>query len=153
VVAGLAAVGEHAAPAHRIAAGEGLVRVVDDGREPHRAEAHAADVVGVVGDALEVAAEVAGVGALAGRRAGHGPVEAAPRRVGSALLAEVVAGVPVDEAVGHQEVDRLAGEGLQRAVELVARGHGGRRRTATRRRCGTCRRGEDQRKQRRQPRP
>ena len=55
VVAGLAAVGEHPLPLHFLAAGEGLVGVVDDRRDPHRGEAEAADVAGVVHDAFEVA--------------------------------------------------------------------------------------------------
>ena len=88
VEAGLAAVGELGAPAHRVAAGEGLVRVVDDGGDPHRAEAHALDVVGVVQHALEVAAEVADVRALALGCAAHRDV---PGGVCAALVAVVVA--------------------------------------------------------------
>jgi hypothetical protein len=87
-------VGPHAAPLHGRAAGEGFVGVVDDRRDPHRAEAHVLDVLGVVEHAAEVAAEVADVVGLALRRAGHGAIEGVQRRA-LALVAVVVGGSPL----------------------------------------------------------
>src|SRR5690606_31865638 len=115
VVAGLSAVAEDAVAARRRTAGEGLVGIVDDRRDPDRAEAHALDVVEIVGQPPEAATEVADVAghAVAGRQR---DVE---RAVGAALVAVVVAGVAVDEAVGEHEVHRVAGERLQRAVEFA----------------------------------
>ncbi len=116
VVAGLAAIGEGAVPDHRVAAGEGFVRIVDDGRHPDRGEAHVADVAGIVEDALEVAAQVADVVGFAGRRAGCRQVEAAMR---ATLIAMIVGGVAVDEPIGEHEVHRFAGEGFGGAVEIL----------------------------------
>src|SRR5690606_34444332 len=115
VVTGLATVAEEAVAAGGRAAGEGLVRVVDDGRDPDRAKAHVLDVVEVVGQPPEVAAQVADVAAHA-IAWWQWNVEAA---VGTALVAMIVARVAVDEPVGDHEVHGMAGEGLERAVEFV----------------------------------
>src|SRR5690606_18992005 len=73
------------------------------------------DVVEVVGQPPEVAAQVSDVAAHAiARRQWN--VETA---VGTALVAMVVARITVDEPVGDHEVHGMAGEGLERAVEFV----------------------------------
>ena len=113
VVAGLAAIGQAALPPDRIAAAERLVRIVGDRRDPDRPETEVADVAGIVQHALEVAAEVADVVGLA-VRSGDRNIERALR---TALLALVVARIAVDEAVGDDEVDRVTGQRLDRAVE------------------------------------
>ncbi len=122
VVAGLAAIGEDGAAPRRLASGEGLVRVLHDRRDPDRAEAHAVDVVEVVGESLEVAAEVADVAGHAIARRQRDVEGAVP----ATLVALVVGRIAVDEAVGDHEVHRLAGERFERAVEIF--GHRGRRR-------------------------
>ena len=128
VVAGLAPVGERATPFHCVAAGEGLVRIVDDWRDPHCTEAHLLDVIDVVHHALEVATQVADVGVLALRCARYRAVEGMERLAFRlALFALVVGRIAVDEAVGEHEVHRVAGHRLQRAVV-------GRRRRPSRRR-------------------
>ncbi len=66
-------------------------------------------------DALEVATEIADV-VLAAVGAWCGHIEGAMR---TALIAMVVAGIAVDEAVGHHEVHRLGGERLQGAVVVL----------------------------------
>ena len=118
VVATLALVGEDRAATGRGAATEGFVRVVHDRRDPHRGETHLLDVVEVLGQALEVAAQVADV-------AGH-PVARRQRDVEGAALATlvalVVAGVAVDEAVGDDEIHGLRCEGLAGAEVSRARG-------------------------------
>ena len=116
VVAGLAQVGPLAAPADRFAAGESFIRVVDDGRDPYGSEAHVADISRIVDHAFEVAAQVADVVAFTFRRAGHGAVKGV---VHTALVALVVGGVAIDEAVGQHEVDGFAGEGFGGAVEIT----------------------------------
>lgn len=109
VIAGLAMVAERAAAGDRLAAGKRFVGVVDDRGDPHRPEAQVADVIGMLDDALEVATEIADV-VLAAVGAWCGHIEGAMR---TALIAMVVAGIAVDEAVGHHEVHRLGGERLR----------------------------------------
>ena len=115
VVAGLAFIREDAATGGRNTAGETFVGVINDGRDPDRGEAHRVDVVQMIGDAFEVAAHITDVAghAIAGRQRN---VEGVQR---AALVALVIAGVAIDEAVGHHEVHRLAGEGFQRAVVVL----------------------------------
>ena len=113
VISGLATIGQTARPVDRVAAGESLVWIVGDRRDPYGAEAEVADVVGVVQHAFEIAAEVADVVRVAVRTCDRN-VE---RAIGTALLALIVARVAVDEAVGDDEVDRLAGEGFSGAIE------------------------------------
>ncbi len=114
VVAGLAVV-VRAALARRLAAGERLVRVVDDRRQPDRREAHGGDVPRVVQHAAEVAAEVADVGR---RRAGQPDRAVEGAQLGTALLRVIVGRITVDEAVRHDEVDGLGREWLERAVQV-----------------------------------
>jgi hypothetical protein len=91
VEAGLAAVGERLLAGDLVAAAELLVGVVDDGRDPDRAETHVADVVGVVEQAAEVAAEITEVVGFAVRCA-QWEVEGAQC---PALVAMVVRGSPL----------------------------------------------------------
>ena len=116
VIARLAAVREEAF-ANLVAAGEGLVGIVDDGRDPHRREPHLADIGRVIENPFEVAAEVTDVVGNAGR-CHERPVEAA---VGAALVPLIVGGVAIDEAIGEDEVNRLGCEWLDRAVEVRSR--------------------------------
>ena len=109
VEAGLATVGEETFPRNRVATAELFVRVVDDGCDPDRTEAHLADVVGVVEQAAEVATQIADIVRLARRRARRRQIEAAQR---TALVAVVVARVAVDETIGQHEVDRVFSERL-----------------------------------------
>src|SRR5687768_14995006 len=135
VITGLALVGPEAAPACRFSAAEILVGIVDDRRDPHRTEAHVADVIGIVDDAFEIAAEVAYVVAFAVR-----PQDAAVEgRMRAALAALVVAWIAVDETVGEHEIHRFARERLGGAVELV----GLRRDTAAMRASGEQDRAEE----------
>ena len=115
VVAGLAFIREDAATGGRNTAGETFVGVIDDGRDPYRGEAHCVDVVQMIGDTFEVAAHVADVAgyAIAGWQRN---VEGVQR---AALVALVVGGIAIDEAVGHHEVHRLTGKGFQRAVVVL----------------------------------
>ena len=123
VIAGLATVGEDAAPGRRVAAGESLVGIRHDGRDPHRRKTHVADVVRIVHNAFEVAAEITevvahalGIAQLLAVRPAQGNIEG---RMRTALVAMVVGRIAVDEAIGHHEVHRLAGEGLEGAVVVA----------------------------------
>ena len=119
VVTGLTAVGkERLADAE--AAGECLVRVVDDRRDPNGREAHVADVIRVAEQALEVAAQVADVVHHPARR-GQRPVE---RAVGAPLVAVIVAGIAVDETIRQDEIHGLRSERLRGPV-VIRRGTAG----------------------------
>jgi hypothetical protein len=115
VVAGLAPVGQDAAPTGGFAAGEMLVRLVHDWCDPHRREAHVADVGGVVQDAFEVAAQVADIVSFA-VRSGNALIEG---RIVATLVTLIVGRIAVSKAVGQHEINCFAGEGLGRAVEFV----------------------------------
>jgi hypothetical protein len=122
VVAGLAAIGPQPALDRLPAADERLVGIVDDRRDPHRAETHVADVVGIVEHALEVAAEVTDV-VLLGLGARCGPIERGELRpLVAPLIALVVAGVAVDETVGDHEIHRIGGHRLGGADVAFASG-------------------------------
>ena len=131
VVTGLAAIGQERGAGDLVAAGERFVGVVDDRRDPDRAEAHLADVIGIVEQAAEIAAEITEVG--------DHTIGAAQRyveaRVGTALIALVVARIAIDETVGDDEIHGLIGERLEGAVVL---GHGRYTRGCTG--AGRCRR-------------
>lgn len=108
VVTGLALITHHGAKDRRITAGEGFVRIVDDGRQPDRTETHVGDVISVIKQALEVAAEVADVVIQALGQARRLAVEG---RVRAALIALIVGLVTIDETIGQHEVDGVAGKG------------------------------------------
>src|SRR5690606_1478204 len=128
VVAGLATVGIEPGAGDFLAPGEGLVRVVHDRRDPHRGETHVGDVAGVVEQAAEVAAEVADIADHAVARLQR----AVEGVVFATLVAVVVGRVAVDEAVGQDEVHRLAGERLAGAVDGLGEGRrGGQRQSGT----------------------
>ena len=116
VIARLAAVREKAF-ANPVAAGEGLVGIVDDGRDPHCRESHLADIGGVVENPLEVAAKVTDVVGNAGRRHER-PVEGS---VCATLGLLIIGRVAVDETIGEDEVDGLGRERLGRAVVVRLR--------------------------------